>query len=110
MKKFIVIYHATPEALAQMSGKTPEEFQEGMKPWFAWKEKLGDQLIDLGSPLFGGIALIADGSDEASKKEVAGYSIIAAENMDEAKELLKGHPHFEYGKGCGIEVHECAPM
>lgn len=110
MKKFIVIYHATPEALAEMSKKTPEEFQEGMKPWFAWKEKLGDQLIDLGTPLFNGTTMMPDGSGKTSQKEVAGYSIIAAENIEEAKTLLKDHPHFGYGKGCGIEIHETAPM
>jgi len=39
-----------------------------------------------------------------------GYSILQAENMDEAKELLQGHPHLDWNAACEIEVHESLPM
>ncbi len=110
MKQFIVIYHATPEALQQMAGMTDEQRNEGMKPWFAWKERLGDKLIDMGAPLFGGVQLNPDGTSQVSNKDVAGYSVIQANDMEEAKDLLKGHPHYGYGKGCNIEVHEVSPL
>jgi len=110
MKKYIVIYHAPAEALAQMGESTPEEVAEGMKPWFAWKDSLGDKLIDFGAPLMGGTRLLPDGSSEASKKEVTGNSIISADDMDEAKSLLSNHPHLAWTGGCDIEVHECAEM
>jgi hypothetical protein len=32
MKKFMVIYHAPAEAVAQMESATPEQKAEGMKP------------------------------------------------------------------------------
>ncbi len=32
------------------------------------------------------------------------------EEMDEAKELLKGHPHLEWNGACEIEVHETMPV
>lgn len=35
MKKFIVTYHAPIEALAKMGEATPEQREEGMKPWMA---------------------------------------------------------------------------
>ena len=110
MKKFIVIYHASMEALVKMGSMTPEEQAEGMKPWMAWKDLLGDKLIDFGSPLMNGTKLIPDGSSEPSKKEVTGYSIIQAENMDQAKELLKNHPHLSWDGACEIEVHEAVDM
>lgn len=110
MKKFIVIYHAPAEAVAQMATATPEQKEEGMKPWFAWKDSLGDKLIDLGSPLMGGTRLLPDGSSELSKKEVTGYSFIQATDMEEAKGLLKNHPHLSWTGGCDIEVHECTEM
>ncbi len=53
MSKYIVIYHAPAEVMAQMANATPEEREEGMKPWMAWAEKCGDQLVDLGTPLVG---------------------------------------------------------
>ncbi len=110
MKKFIVIYHAPAEVMAQMGEATPEQREEGMKPWFAWKDTLGDKLVDFGSPLMGGQRLSPDGSAENSTKEVTGYSVIQASDMDEAKSLLKGHPHLAFTGGCDIEVHEAIQM
>ncbi len=110
MKKFIVIYHATPEALAKMNGMTPEQMQEGMKPWFAWKERMGENLLDFGSPLFGGMRVLPDGGSKPSTKDVSGYSMIQAEDMEAAKKMMQDHPHYGYGGGCDIELHEVSPM
>ena len=110
MKKFIVIYHAPAEAMAGMANATPEEREEGMKPWMAWAEKCGSQLLDLGSPLMGGQKLSENGSSADSQREVTGYSILEAEDMDGAKALLQGHPHLSWGGGCDIEVHESMPL
>ncbi len=110
MKKFIVIYHATAEALQQTANATPEEMQEGMKPWMEWVEKCGDKLIDLGTPLMGGQKLLPDGKSVASERGVAGYSILQAKDMNEAKSLLQGHPHLMWRGDCEIEVHESMPL
>lgn len=110
MKKFMVIYHAPAELMAQMANATPEQAAEGMKPWLAWKDKLGEKLVDLGAPLMGGIKLLPDGTTEMSKKEVSGFSILQAENMDEAKSLLLNHPHLAWSGGCDIELHEFTQM
>lgn len=110
MKKFIVIYHAPAEALAQSANATPEEMQKGMEPWMAWAAKCGDKLVDLGTPLMGGQKLLPDGGVESSQREVAGYSILQASDMNEAKSLLQGHPHLGWAGGCEIEVHEAMPL
>lgn len=110
MKKFIVIYHAPAEAMEMMANATEEEKAEGMKPWMAWVERMGDHMIDLGTPLMGGTQLLPDGSSKPSQKEVTGYSIIQAENMEQATSLLKDHPHLQWTGGCDVEVHECIPM
>lgn len=93
-----------------MSSMTQEEQMEGMKPWFAWKEKLGDQLIEFGAPLFGGTRVLPDGATAPSTKEVSGYSIVSADSVEAALELMRDHPHYGYGAGCEIEVHEAADM
>ena len=110
MAKFIVIYHAPAEAMEQMATATPEQKAEGMKPWMAWAEKCGSKLIDLGSPLMGGLRLLPDGTSQASTKEVTGYSILEAADMDEAKSLMDGHPHLQWNAGCDIEIHESIPL
>ena len=110
MKKILVIYHAPAEAVAEMANATPEQMEEGMKPWFAWKDRVGDHLVDFGAPLFGGQRLLPDGSTEESTKEVTGYSMLQAKDLGEAKSLLSDHPHLQWTGGCDIEVHECADM
>lgn len=106
MKKFIVIYHANAEAMQQMMSATPEQQKAGMEGWMTWAQKCGDQLVDLGAPLMGGQALGANGTSENSGKEVTGYSMLKANDMNEAKSLLQGHPHLGMGGACTIEVHE----
>ncbi|PZC46327.1 MAG: YCII-related domain-containing protein [Chloroflexi bacterium] len=105
MPNYVVIYHANESAMEQMSGATPEQMAEGMKPWMDWAAKCGDGLVDMGTPLGGGQRLSQSGS-AASDKGVVGYSILQAENMDAAKALLAGHPHLGWNVGCDIEVHE----
>ena len=110
MKKFIVLYHAPAELMAKMGNPSPEEMQKGMEPWMAWAARCGDQLVDMGSPLMGGQRLIPDGGSSDSKREVTGYSVLKAENMEEAKKLLQGHPHLAWDGSCEIEVHESMPL
>ncbi|MCX6351259.1 MAG: YciI family protein [Bacteroidetes bacterium] len=110
MKKFIVIYHASDDAVKQMASVSPEDQAKGMEGWMTWAQRCGNQLVDMGSPLMGGQALSPDGTSTNSNKSVTGYSILEAENMDDAKALLKGHPHISHGAECSIEVHETLPI
>lgn len=109
MTKFVVLYYAPASAMEQMKNVTPEQAKEGMRPWMDWAEKCGDNLLDLGSPLGNGQA-ITKMTSAPSKKNVIGYSMLQAENMNAAKKLLNGHPHLAWADGCEIEVHECLPL
>jgi hypothetical protein len=113
MKKYLVLYHATmtPEMMQQMMSRPKEDMAKGMEAWAQWAQKCGNHLVDMGSPLMGGQALNADGTSKNSEKNVGGYSILQAENMDEAKALLHGHPHLgSWNPTASIEVHEFMPM
>jgi len=110
MKKYIVTYHAPAELLQQSQEATPEEIEKGMEGWNNWAKKCGDRLIDIGNPLVNGQILKPDGNSENSTQGVCGYSILQAENMDEAKKLLDGHPHLLWDSSCKIEVHESMPL
>ena len=109
MKKFMVIYHAPASAQEKIAESTPEQMQEGMKPWMEWAEKCGDGLVDMGSPLGNGQKITTSGS-EPSSHSVAGYSILQAEDMEGAKAMLMEHPHLKWTEGCEIEVHEMMPL
>ena len=110
MKKYIVIYHAPEEFMARSANSTPEEMEKGMESWMAWAANCGDQLVDFGNPLVGGQKLHPDGNSEQSSRQVVGYSILQAENIDDAKALLDGHPHLAWDGACEIEVHEVMPL
>ena len=105
----MVIYHMPDELMAWTGGSTPEEREKGMQEWMVWAEKCGDKLVDFGTPLMGGKKLSQNGNNQDSTRQVCGYSILEAESMDEAKALLKGHPHLAWNEACEIEVHESMP-
>ena len=109
MKKFIVIYHAPKSAMEGMKNASPEEMEKGMEPWMIWAKKCGSGLVDIGTPLGNGQKVSKSGT-APSDKDVVGYSILQAENMQEAVEMLKAHPHLEWTDGCEIEVHESLPL
>ncbi len=107
MKKFIVLYHVPKEAMAQTMNLTPEQQAKGMEMWAQWAQKCGNNLHDMGSPLMNGQQLSSDGSTRESAKNVSGYSILQAENMEAAKAMLNGHPHISgWNPDATIEVHE----
>jgi hypothetical protein len=107
MKKFLVLYHAPADAMAQTANATPEQQAEGMKGWMDWAQRAGEHLVEMGAPLVNGQQINPDGTTRSSEKNVCGYSILQAENMDEAKKLLDGHPHTSgWNADASIEVHE----
>ena len=110
LKNYLVVYHSPASAMKKMQTASPEEMAEGMKAWMTWAKKCGNRLVDMGSPLMGGVNLKATGAATPSKRKVSGYSLLKAESMAGAKKLLKGHPHLSWVKGCEIEVHEVMTM
>ena len=97
------------DAMEQMANITPEEAQKGMEPWMAWANGVGSGLVDLGAPLGNG-QRITKSASAPSGGDVSGYSILQAEDMDSAMQMLKDHPHLQWAEGCEIEVHEAMPL
>ena len=94
MTKYVFIYHA-PMTPAEATPPTPEQMEAVMAEWNAWAGQVGDGLVDFGTPLAGGVRVTADGTSP-STREVAGYSIIEADDLDAALELAKNHPHLKH--------------
>ena len=55
MSKFIVLYRSPVAALEMLQSVSPEEMREGMEQFQAWMTKLGDGLVEMGSPLGAGV-------------------------------------------------------
>lgn len=110
-KTFLVIYHAPLDAFAQTANVSPEQQAEGMALWQAWAERCGEKLLDMGAPLMNGMRLGVEGEPTSSTKEVAGYSLLSAEDWDDVMSLLEGHPHISgWYPGATIEIHETMEM
>lgn len=110
-KRFLVIYHAPVDAMAQTANISPEDQAAGMALWKAWADRVGSKLADLGAPLINGKRLTTGGSSTPSTREVAGYSLLDAEDWDEVFELLEGHPHLSgWDPEATIEIHETMLM
>ena len=104
MSKFVFVYHA-PMTPADATPPSPEEMEAVMGQWNAWAGKVGDGMVDFGTPLAGGTRVTPAGTSP-SDREVVGYTILEAADMDAALELAKAHPHLNMPGGCEIEVHE----
>jgi len=93
---------------------TEEEVQKAMKKWEGWMDELakqgrltgGKRLTPRGTVLSGHQKQIIDGPYTEGKEIVGGYLGIKAENFEEAVQIARGCPIFDYG---GIaEVREPA--
>ena len=97
-------------AMEDAMKSTPEEREKSMAEWGDWAKKCGDSLVDFGAPLGWGTHLDPDGNSHEGSKEVAGYSIVQAADIEAAKALFEGHPHNNWHRGCRIELHEAMAM
>lgn len=109
MNNYIVLYHAPKTVAERFAQATPEQAMQGMKLWFAWKEKLGDALVRIGRPLGNAMRVTKDGVSK-SDSNIIGMSILQADNMDEALEMVKDHHHLHWAEDCEITVLEEMPI
>jgi hypothetical protein len=108
MTRYVFVYHA-PVPPADATPPDPEQVDAVMAAWNGWAAKVGDGMVDFGTPLANGVRVTPDGTSP-STREVAGYSIIEADDLEAAVELAKVHPHLTMPGGCEIEVHEAQPI
>jgi hypothetical protein len=109
MTTYLFTYHA-PSRPADATPADPAEMKAVMDQWMAWADRVGEGMVDLGTPLAGGVQVSPEGT-APSTREVVGYTLIEAADMDAALALAEGHPHLTMpGGGCTIEVHESQPI
>jgi len=111
MKKFLVLYKASPEAFAKMmASSTPEQQKAGMDAWMGWSKKAGSAIVEMGAPLGKAMKVAPSGSPSPITNDLGGYSILQGESKEAVAATLKEHPHFMMGDTATIEVVEIMPI
>lgn len=110
MKKFLVLYMASPGAFeAMMKNSTPEQQQAEMDAWMKWMGANQASFVDPGAPL-GKTKRIDSTGVSDTRNDVGGYSIIQADSADAAAKIFgKEQPHLRMA-GAWIEIVEIMPM
>jgi hypothetical protein len=90
MAKFVFTYRG-PKGY----NPTPESTQA----WMAWFDTFPEKLVDLGNPV---VTRASVGECDSDRTELGGYSIVSADNIEDALAIAKGCPHVE--RGGGVEV------
>lgn len=107
MAKYMYLYRgpATPA-----SDSTPEQAAERMAAFSAWIDKVGEALVDVGSP-FGSSTSVRDDGTEANPGDLIGYSVVQADDLATAKAFTDGLPFLAGNDGkCAVEVFELLQM
>lgn len=78
---------------------------ETVEAWRAWFAGMGPALKDIGRPVFSRATV---GNISAGSTQLGGYSMVSAQDLDEAVALAKGCPALDIGGG--VEVGELADI
>jgi hypothetical protein len=108
MKKYFVLYKATPEQYKKWMSSSPEEQKKGMESWNKWIETHKADIVDPGSPLSKVKQVTTQGVKDTNN-DIGGYMILQAESHGAAAQLMQDSPHFDgtgNDSGVFIEVME----
>ncbi len=104
MAKYLFVYHggSRPET-KELQAKT-------MAAWGQWFGSMGKALIDGGNPVGKSSTVKSNGTvaKDGGSNPASGYSLIEAQNLDEALERAKGCPLL--AAGGSVEVAQAMDM
>jgi hypothetical protein len=104
MPTYLVTYHGGGEMPA-----SPEARQRMMAAFGAWAAGVGAALVDPGAPL--GPAKTVSGdrvTDGQGAATISGYSLLRADDLGAAVEMVKGHPFL--GRGGTLQVTQAVEL
>jgi len=91
MAKYVISYRATKD---YVPGR-----EDDMAAWAAWFQSIGEDVVDLGSPVRETIQIGECGAGQ----RLRGYSVISADDLDAALLVAQGCPGLQ-DTGFGVEV------
>lgn len=99
MTKFLVTYHGAG------APATEAEQSQAMSAFMAWANDVGGALVDPGAPLGPSVVVSTTGVvDGTATGQAAGYSILQADDLATAAELVRNHPFV--GRGGSLQASQ----
>jgi len=111
MRKFLVLARSQPAQRPSSSSRpSPEQMQQMLAAYTAWKDRFRDQILDMGDKLKSDGRVVtasgvADGPFVETKEIVGGYMIVAADDYDSAVAVVRACPAMQM-PGSVMEVRE----
>ena len=110
MEKFILLFRGG------LAAESPGQIQSHTQKWFEWVTKLknegkyvsGEPLNKGGKFIAGEKKVVTDGPFTEAKDIIGGFFIVSASSYDEAVEMAKESPDFEF-RG-SVEVRQIMKM
>ena len=101
MTKFLYLFWNKQSGWAPQS---PEQMEQRMKTWMTWMDGLakkgtlvgGEPLQNTGKQISGKKKVVTDGPFVEAKESVGGYLIVNAKDINDAVEISKSCPIFEF--------------
>jgi hypothetical protein len=88
-----------------------EEGANYKEKWMAWAASLGNAWVNSGAPLGKPKIVSSSGVSEGDgSNRLTGFSIVKADSLDAARDMVKGCPHREHGTVNVAEVMEMRMM
>jgi hypothetical protein len=103
------LYYAPLSVAERFAQATPEEAMKGMQLWVDWAERIGTGLVDGGKPLGNARQVTKEGVTKIDSN-IIGMSILQANTMEQALEMVKDHHHLDWAEGCQIVILEEMPI
>lgn len=96
MAKFLITYHGSGMP------SDPAAMEQAKAAFGKWLAEAGNAIVDPGAP----VKMVKQVSSGAPTQmiEIGGYSIIEAQNVDEAEKVLKSHPFV--ARGGTLQINE----
>jgi len=88
MERFLLVYRGAPDGTAEARQHVPQR-------WMSWYDSLGGRLLDRGSLTHASVDIDTRlAGPKSSSSSLAGYSILAATDFNEAVSPGRTMPHL----------------
>ena len=110
MTKYLLLHRSPTDA--PRSRPSPEEMQQAMAEWKAWKDKFQAEIIDMGDGLTreGAVcrsAGVTDGPYIEGKEIIGGYMLVETESLERAIQIAREGPMTKQ-PGASVEIRALA--
>jgi len=104
MPTYLITYHGGPGMPTD-----PAAGQQMLAAFQAWVGEVGDAMRDPGAPLAAAKTVSKDSElDGQAAAAINGYTLISAENLDDAVKLVRTHPFLT--RGGSLQINESVSL